>query len=60
MIPVTVNFFVKQGEKNKGTATRLAIAYCLSIIGIFTGLGLLFLGVPGRRFAQFAWPIIRG
>ena len=42
MIPVTVNFFVKQGEKDKGQATRLAVAYCLAIIGIFTAIGLLF------------------
>ncbi len=42
MIPVTVNFFVKQGEKNGGKATGLAITYCLAIIGIFTGIGVLF------------------
>jgi len=42
MIPVTVNFFVKQGEKNGGRATGLAITYCLAIIGIFTGIGVLF------------------
>ncbi len=42
MIPVTVNFFVKQGEKNGGKATGLAIVYCLAIIGIFTGIGVLF------------------
>ncbi len=42
MIPITVNFFVKQGQADKGKATGLAIAYCLSIIGIFTGLGVLF------------------
>ena len=47
MIPVTVNFFVKQGEKNKGKATRLAVAYCLSIIGIFTSLGLAFSAILG-------------
>ena len=42
MIPVTVNFFVKQGQKNKGSTTGLAIAYCLSIILIFMAVGLLF------------------
>ncbi len=47
MIPVTVNFFVKQGEKDKKKATRLAVAYCLSIIGIFTTLGLVFSAVLG-------------
>jgi thiol:disulfide interchange protein DsbD len=47
MIPVTVNFFVKQGEKDKGRATRLAVAYCLAIIGIFTLIGLLFSAILG-------------
>ena len=42
MIPVTVNFFVKQGERNGGKATGLAVTYCLAIIGIFTGIGVLF------------------
>ena len=40
MIPITVNFFVKQGEKSKSGTTGLAITYCAAIIGIFTGLGL--------------------
>lgn len=39
MIPITVNFFVKQGEAKKGATLGLAIAYCLAIIGIFTALG---------------------
>ena len=42
MIPVTVNFFVKQGQKKNGSPKRLAIAYCLSIILIFMAVGLLF------------------
>ena len=41
MIPITVNFFVKQGHKNKGKTTGLAVAYCLAIIGIFTSVGVL-------------------
>lgn len=41
MIPITVNFFVKQGQKNKGKTTGLAIAYCLAIIGVFTSFGVL-------------------
>lgn len=40
MVPITVNFFVKQGQKNKGKTTGLAIAYCLSIIGVFTAFGV--------------------
>ena len=42
MIPVTVNFFVKQGQKKQGSPTGLAIAYCLSIIGTFMAIGLIF------------------
>ena len=44
MVPITVNFFVKQGqsEGGRGKATGLAITYCLSIIGIFTAVGVLF------------------
>lgn len=40
MIPITVNFFVKQGEAKHGSPTRLAIVYCVAIITIFTGIGL--------------------
>jgi thiol:disulfide interchange protein DsbD len=40
MIPITVNFFVKQGHSNKGRATGLAIVYCLAIMSIFTSVGL--------------------
>lgn len=47
MIPVTVNFFVKQGEREGGRPTALAITYCLAIIGIFTGIGVLFSAVLG-------------
>ena len=42
MVPITVNFFVKQGQQRKGSTTGLAVAYCLAIIGVFTGVGLLF------------------
>jgi thiol:disulfide interchange protein DsbD len=41
MVPITVNFFVKQGQKKSGATTGLAIAYCLAIIGVFTAVGLL-------------------
>jgi thiol:disulfide interchange protein DsbD len=41
MVPITVNFFVKQGQKKAGATTGLAIAYCLAIIGVFTAIGLL-------------------
>jgi thiol:disulfide interchange protein DsbD len=42
MVPITVNFFVKQGQANKGKTTGLAITYCLAIIGVFTAVGVLF------------------
>jgi thiol:disulfide interchange protein DsbD len=42
MVPITVNFFVKQGQgHHRGRATGLAITYCLAIIGVFTSLGVL-------------------
>jgi thiol:disulfide interchange protein DsbD len=44
MVPITVNFFVKQGQSKGGRkkTTGLAVIYCLSIIGIFTAVGVLF------------------
>jgi thiol:disulfide interchange protein DsbD len=44
MVPITVNFFVKQGQgpAGRGKATGLAVIYCLSIIGVFTAVGVLF------------------
>ncbi len=44
MVPITVNFFVKQGQGKGGRskATSLAFIYCLSIIGVFTAVGVLF------------------
>jgi len=47
MIPVTVAFFLKQEEKKAGSSLKLAIVYCLSIIGAFTILGLLVAAVFG-------------
>jgi thiol:disulfide interchange protein DsbD len=54
MVPITVNFFVKQGQdgKAKGTTTRLAITYCLAIIGIFTAVGVLFSFFFSAAFLQ--------
>ena len=42
MIPITVNFFVKQGQAKNGSGgtTGLAITYCLAIIGVFTLVGV--------------------
>ncbi len=52
MVPITVNFFVKQGEKSSGKTTGLAIAYCLAIIGIFTTVGVLFSFFFSAAFLQ--------
>lgn len=41
MVPITVNFFVKQGQKGQGKTTGLAVTYCLAIIGVFTAVGVL-------------------
>src|SRR5262249_8178108 len=54
MVPITVNFFVKQGQAGKGKnrATSLAIAYCLAIIGIFTAVGVFFSFFFSASFLQ--------
>jgi thiol:disulfide interchange protein DsbD len=41
MVPITVNFFVKQGQFRNGRTTALAVTYCLAIIGVFTAVGVL-------------------
>jgi thiol:disulfide interchange protein DsbD len=59
MVPVTVSFFVKQGHANRKRTVSLAIVYCLSIIGVFTLVGLvfsaLFEGASLQRLAASAW-----
>jgi thiol:disulfide interchange protein DsbD len=59
MVPITVNFFVKEGQKGHGRTTALAITYCLSIIAIFTLVGLLFSAFLGasslQDLANTAW-----
>ncbi|APW63108.1 protein-disulfide reductase DsbD family protein [Paludisphaera borealis] len=52
MIPITVNFFVKQGQNGSGKTTGLAIAYCLAIIGIFTSVGVFFSFFFSAAFLQ--------
>ena len=58
MVPITVNFFVKQGQ-HKGRTTGLAIAYCLAIIGVFTSIGVLcsffFSATALQNLANNAW-----
>lgn len=60
MVPVTVNFFVKQGQTaGRGRTIGLAVTYCLAIIGVFTLVGVLFSAVLGasslQRLANTAW-----
>ena len=54
MVPITVNFFVKQGQtaRAKETTTGLAITYCLAIIGIFTAVGVFFSFFFSASFLQ--------
>ncbi len=58
MVPITVNFFVKQGQQKGGT-TKLAIAYCLAIITVFTSIGVLcsffFSATALQNLANNAW-----
>jgi thiol:disulfide interchange protein DsbD len=59
MVPVTVNFFVKQGQAGRGRTISLAVTYCLAIIGVFTLVGVLFSALLGasslQRLANTAW-----
>jgi thiol:disulfide interchange protein DsbD len=48
MVPITVNFFVKQGHARKGgSTTGLAVVYCVSIIAVFTLVGVLCSALMG-------------
>ncbi len=55
MIPITVSYFSKRKEGAPGQGLKDALAYCLGIIGTFTGVGLLatilFGGSAIRQFA---------
>ena len=48
MIPMTVNFFTKQGENGK-SVWPIAAAYAFGIIGSFVGIGLVVAGILGRN-----------
>ncbi len=52
MIPITVNFFIKQGKDGKASTTGLAFAYCAAIIGIFTLVGVFFSFFFSAAFLQ--------
>lgn len=59
MIPVTISFFMKQGEEKPGGVMRLAIIYCLGIVGAFTLLGVVGAAIFGptslNTFANNRW-----
>lgn len=59
MIPVTVSFFSKKTEEGAQKNLKMALAYCLGIMGTFTALGLivtLAFGAAGlQRFAASPW-----
>lgn len=53
MIPVTVSFFSKRtGDGERKTNYSGALAYCLGIIGTFTGLGLAVSAIFGSSGIQ--------
>ena len=47
MIPVTISYFLKQGNERPGTTIKLAVIYCVGIVGAFTVLGLLLAALFG-------------
>ena len=59
MIPITVSFFTKQGEKEGNNPLKSAIIYALGIIVIFTSLGLILavtIGASGaNQMASNPW-----
>jgi len=59
MIPITVSFFIKAGEKENTSPLFSATIYTLGIIIIFTGLGLILaltLGAAGaNQIASNPW-----
>jgi len=59
MIPITVSYFTKSAERNRGAALKLALVYSLGIIFTFTILGLglaAVLGATGiNQFAANPW-----
>jgi thiol:disulfide interchange protein len=40
MIPITMSFFLNQGNPTRGQAIRQAVVFCLGIMLLFTGIGL--------------------
>ncbi len=59
MIPITVSYFTKSAERNRGAVLKLASVYSLGIVFTFTILGLglaAFFGATGiNQFAANPW-----
>lgn len=59
MVPITVSFFTKRAEKQKGKGLRDSLIYTLGIITTFTGIGLvlslLFGASAIQDFATNPW-----
>src|SRR5205085_2808630 len=53
MIPITVSFFIKQSEKEHHRPLRMALVYCLTIVGVLTVGALLLLGAF-QALSQYA------
>jgi thiol:disulfide interchange protein len=56
IVPITITYFVKQGDGSRAKSIFLSLAYSLGIIVAFTGVGFLFSTIIGeadgaRRFA---------
>jgi thiol:disulfide interchange protein len=47
MIPITMSFFLKRGAATRGESITQATIFCLGIVVLFTGLGLLTTAVMG-------------
>lgn len=52
MVPITVSFFTKRNEQNKGKGLRDALVYGLGIIFTFTLIGVLFSVLLGPTGVQ--------
>jgi cytochrome c biogenesis protein CcdA/DsbC/DsbD-like thiol-disulfide interchange protein len=53
MIPITISFFTKQGERSQRPAWVLGTIYCAGIVLSFTAIGVLFtVLIPGGAGAQ--------
>jgi thiol:disulfide interchange protein len=52
MIPLTVTYFIKMGEKNRRRGVMYALGYGISIILIYVTLGIIFARIFGADYAN--------